>query len=235
MRVEGRDRDTWPRDPGRAQGVVRQAQVVEDALAAQQGRHVLQGNVGGHAGVPEAIEDVELLGHAAEADRFRGETDLVVVAGGDEAHRRLVEGREADRISLPLGGHGEGAAEIHRCEAPALLGDPAEWYRSRIEVPEVDQHGPAGLAPEGLAIRHHVDVERNSGHACALCEHARIAGHRNLRCRPHRLVGQDLGRKFGRNPGCVPHRKSDPGAISRRQSIDHDRFLRFIPDTVCSM
>ena len=54
----------------------------------------------GHARVPEPFENVELAGRTARPQHARGKADFVVVGRVGQAHRLLVERREADGIRI---------------------------------------------------------------------------------------------------------------------------------------
>src|SRR5437660_10463676 len=74
--------------------------------------------------VPELLEYVEFGRDALELKHVRGEADLVVVGRIRNAHRLLVERREAHRLGLAIGDHAERVAVVGEYRfAARLAGD----------------------------------------------------------------------------------------------------------------
>ena len=108
-------------------------------------------------------------------------------------HRRLVEGREADRPGPPGRGKLDAGAEVPQRELAPGSGRDSDLDRVRIEMAEVDQHR-ARLAPEFLDRAAARDVELDPSGLGTSCQHAAITNHDKVG------GGADLGvcQRFGR-------------------------------------
>src|SRR5690606_28758072 len=143
VRVEAGDGDARPGEAGLAHGAVGEDEAVDDGLAGDEAGDVPEWHVRGDAGVPEALEDVELAGRAVGAELLSEEGDLVLIGGVGQAHGGLVEGSEGDGLGMAGGGIAQGGAEVGDGEGAALAADLAEADGGRVEVAEIDEDGPA--------------------------------------------------------------------------------------------
>ena len=105
VRVERRDGDPGLCDAGAAHRAVDEYDGVADGLRSDQVECLTQGDMGGDAGHPLAVEDVHFGEVAAVLEQGREHLVLVGIAPAALDHRGLVERGEGDTVHVPLPGH----------------------------------------------------------------------------------------------------------------------------------
>ena len=118
-----------------------------------------------------------------------------------EAHRLLVEWREAHRIRLAVRGHAQRVAVVGKCGGPALLARHATLHCRGIQMLQILKINIPNF---------------NSRSLRPLVEYAAVADHHHLRSVAHLFERDGLGGELGADAAGVSHGECDYGPSARR-------------------
>ena len=160
----------------------------------------------GDAGVPETFQNIELAPVSGGLQRFRDDTDFIVIAGQGQAHGLLVERGKRDGFGLAFAGHRQRVLEVAQRKAPTGQRHFAAGDVGRVEIAQVNQGMAGGLraTPFGAG-----QINVKTGIGSPHRQDARIANHLQARGLGHLLVGEQSCGQFRADAAGIAHRQGN--------------------------